>query len=113
MWSSDHTNIAIFITTLLLPAAAYADVSCPGTHAGKPLLTVSVHVGPIENQADIMPRDGGWDLYDPAIIDPALMTSDLRLRCRYQGTLEEVVVPLPHGTKLCEFDGFPKLRCHP
>ena len=114
MWSSRISKIALFVALLLPSGAAQADVFCPATLAGKPLVNVGVYDGPIENHAEHKPRGGGWDLYNPTIIDPALMTYDYRLRCQYEGTLEEVIVPLPHGTRVCEFDSsYPKVSCHP
>ena len=114
MWWNKYMRLGYALCLAAGTQIAHAEISCPSIHAGKPLVNVRVYVGPIKNRGEQVPVPGAWQLYDPEITDPSLMTYDYRLRCQYEGTLEEVIVPLPHGTRVCEFDrSFPKVSCHP
>ena len=55
--------LAIVVPLLAFSAsiADSADIACPTTRSGKPLISVRVYSGPPENNAEIVPRHGGWD----------------------------------------------------
>ena len=110
---SNNTLIAglsVAIWTIGASACAGStEIGCPPTHDGKPLVDVSVFYGPPAGLAELIPRNGGWDL-------PGLARSptlpDYTLGCTYRGSKDMVTVVLPRYIRVCEFPNYPQVRCH-
>jgi hypothetical protein len=82
--------------------------ACPLLHHGMPLLAVRLFDGLPSEHAELIPRDGGWDLDEPG----SRVLPNFTLRCLYRGSKEMVTVVLPRGVRVCEFRNYPKVSCH-
>jgi len=89
--------------------AGSTEIGCPPTHNGKPLVDVSLFDGPPADLADLIPRNGGWDLLGPPV-SPNL--PNYTLGCTYRGSKDVVTVVLPRHIRVCEFTNGPQVRCH-
>jgi len=112
MWSSDLLKVFVGITLWTMGMCIRADaaaIGCPPTYEGKPLAGVSLFDGPPTDHADLIPRNGGWDLPGPPR-SPHL--PNYTLGCTYRGSKDMVVVVLPRTVKVCEFPHYPQVECH-
>ncbi len=83
-------------------------IGCPPVHDGKPLVDVGLFDGPPAERVELVPRDGGWDLDKPG----SRVLPNFTLGCTYRGSKEIVTVVLPRSVRVCEFKGYPRIRCH-
>jgi hypothetical protein len=90
MWWNNLLVPSLSIAILAIGVSTQArstEIGCPPTHKGKPLAHVSVFDGPPADHADLIPRDGGWDLLDPPA-SPNL--PNYTLGCTYRGSKEHL-----------------------
>jgi hypothetical protein len=111
--SSNRTLATCFAFTLLFGSsearATNDSIGCPPTHNGKSLKSVELFDGPPAERAELVLRDGGWDVPDPPL-SPVL--PNYTLGCTYRDSKEMVVVVLPRSVRVCEFPNYPRVSCH-
>jgi hypothetical protein len=104
--------LGLNVAMLLVSTYAFGDpveIGCPPMHRGKPLAKVGLFDGPPADLAQLMPRDGGYDV--PAHpLSPSL--PNFTLGCSYRGLKDVVTVVLPNHVRVCEFANYPQVRCH-
>jgi hypothetical protein len=91
-----------------MSVSAFADeVGCPKTHAGAPLVTVTLFDGPPSEHADLMPdtvhesNSGSKSEWDVAYIFEA--GRRLFVECQYGPKITPVIIEPSPSTSKCEF----------
>ena len=76
---------------------------------GKPLVRVGLFDGPPADRAQLMPRDGGYDVPDNPL---SLNLPNFTQRCTYRGSKDVLTAVLPRRIRVCDFTNGPQVSCH-